>query len=115
MFKATQFIGRTLRRNLNVEKYLNDFNINYQEFVSSHYSKLVNKYKDEYEPEEIAFACFLEFCYVSPSMTCDVLYQEPITMRMPGCSILDNEYEFDYMISYTFKRGYCDSKNIVYY
>ena len=108
MFQACQYVLKTLRKNAYADEYITRFIDKGQSYIRSKYLTIVNNHRAKYWPEEIAFAAMLEFCYSSPSMRCDVLYKPITEILLPGAGLLDNESEFNFMISYVFKRGLCD-------
>lgn len=110
MYKSCQTIVHYL---LNCPYVSDYFNVNsYDPYIwtRTHYYKLIQDSCNLfYTNEEVAFALLMEFTYSSPEMTCDILYKPIKDIIMPGSGLLRHVNEFNYMVSYVFKRGLCDS------
>ena len=109
MYQATRFIELTLRRNCFVDALFNRLTTDARQFICSHYRSIINRHRsDPLTNEAIAFALTLEYIYAYPSMSCDVLYKSISQITLPGAGLLDNIDDFEFMVSYAYKRGNCD-------
>ena len=109
MYKSCQTIMHYLLNCPYISDYFNIKKYDPYIWIRTHYYKLIEySRKLFYTNEEVALSMFMEFTYSSPNMTCDILYKPIEYLTMPGCGLLLNADEFNYMISYIYKRGFCD-------